>query len=149
MEKTIKIQDIRAATIYKIHNGSSGKSYIGSTRNGIFNRWRQHVEKLKKNKYSGDFQEDWNKYNIDVWTFSILETNVVLEEQYSREQHWIDFYAKENQYNIGRFVSRANKYRKILEMLAGGATYFQIRDVLGVSIGTVCSVKKRYRLSRS
>lgn len=142
-----KIRDMRTAAIYKIHNGSTGKSYIGSTRNGVFNRWRQHVEKLNKNQYSGEFQEDWNKYNIDVWTFSILETGVLLREQYEREQHWIDFYAKENSYNISPFSSRVNKYRKILEMLDGGATYMQIRDALGVSIGTVCNVKRRYKLS--
>lgn len=147
MKTVITVKDIRAVTIYKIHNGSTGKSYIGSTRNGIFRRWRQHVERLNKNKYSGDFQEDWNKYNIDVWTFSVLETGVALEEQYSREQHWIDFYAKENKYNVGRFASRANKYLKILEMLADGLTYFQIRDALGVSIGTICNVRKRYKLT--
>jgi hypothetical protein len=146
MENTIRVQDVRTVTIYKIYNGSTGKSYIGSTRNGVFNRWRIHVENLNNNKYSGDFQDDWNKYNIDVWVFSILETDVILEEQYSREQHWIDLYVKENKYNTSNFVSRATKYRQILEMLSSGATYFQIRDTLGVSIGTISNVKTRYRL---
>jgi hypothetical protein len=146
MENIIRVQDVRTVTIYKIHNGSTGKSYIGSTRSSVFNRWRRHVENLNNNKYSGDFQNDWNKYNIDVWVFSILETDVILEEQYSREQHWIDFYVKENEYNTNKFVSRATKYGQILDMLSSGETYFQIRDALGVSLGTISNVKKHYRL---
>jgi group I intron endonuclease len=146
MESIIRVQDVRTVTIYKIHNGSTGKSYIGSTRSSVFSRWKRHVENLNNNKYSGDFQDDWNKYNIDVWVFSILEIGVILEEQYSREQHWIDFYVKENEYNTNKFVSRATKYRQILDMLSSGATYFQIRDTLGVSLGTISNVKKRYRL---
>ena len=138
--------DIRNVTIYKIRNGSTGKSYIGSTRKNVFKRWAQHIKNLNENKYFGDFQSDWNKYNIDVWSFSILEIGVRLDEQYYREQHWIDFYVKENQYNTNKFVSRATKYRKILEMLAGGAGYYQIRDTLNVSVGTICNVNKRYKL---
>jgi len=60
--------------VYKIENKINGFIYIGSTINYI-KRIKEHVFYLRRNKHcSKKLQEDFNKFGIDAFDFSILES---------------------------------------------------------------------------
>lgn len=60
--------------IYAITHTESGRRYIGSTVN-VSERWIRHRSHLKHNKHHCNyFQNAWNKYGKDAFTFSIVDT---------------------------------------------------------------------------
>jgi group I intron endonuclease len=88
------------AGIYKITNIINNKIYIGSSSN-ISLRWNQHIEKLIYNLHENyKLQNDFNKYGLEVFHFSILEIVKNNKKLFSREQDWIDSIDVESNYNI-------------------------------------------------
>lgn len=66
--------------VYKIRNIINGKNYIGSTKN-ILSRWKDHSNELSKGTHrSHSLTEDYNKYGIDAFEFSILDFNIKKSE---------------------------------------------------------------------
>ena len=61
------------AGIYSIKCEINNKVYVGQSTN-IFERWRNHIGRLENNKHScKELQEDYNKYGMQNFTYSILE----------------------------------------------------------------------------
>ncbi|PHM07588.1 GIY-YIG nuclease family protein, partial [Nostoc sp. 'Peltigera malacea cyanobiont' DB3992] len=59
--------------IYAISHISSGKVYIGSSKN-LLKRWMQHKALLKKGTHhSWKLQADWNAYGENSFDIFILE----------------------------------------------------------------------------
>ena len=58
--------------IYTITNKENKKVYVGESLN-ITNRWKDHIEMLKKGKhYNYKLQNDYNIYGLDSFEFKIL-----------------------------------------------------------------------------
>lgn len=93
----------KSTGIYVIQQKSSGKKYIGSTRNSFAARWRSHLHELKKNKHHCiHLQNSWNKYGEDDFEFFIVRHVLDHEEILIEEQRWIDMLNPE--FNISKTV---------------------------------------------
>lgn len=82
--------------VYKITSKTTGKSYIGITRNSVKRRWQRHIANAKAEvKYH--FYHAIRKYGIDDFVHSIIEEvdNTILSK---REIFWISYY---NSYKDG------------------------------------------------
>lgn len=86
--------------IYKITNPENQKFYIGSSYD-IENRWRKHLEKLKKGNHPNiHFQRAWNRKTSD-FLFEKIEI-CELEKLIEREQYYID--SLKPHYNIEKIA---------------------------------------------
>jgi group I intron endonuclease len=75
--------------IYAIVHPSSGRSYIGSSRD-IVGRWADHQKRLKANTHhSCKLQGAWNKYGAGAFHFVVIEHCIAVERT-AREQFWLD-----------------------------------------------------------
>jgi group I intron endonuclease len=94
----------------------NGKIYIGST-NLLWNRHRQHLQKLKNNKHKNKhLQNSFNKYGKDNFKFIVVEivnTTVIEEIRVIEQEHldnalsnW-DWY-----YNLAKKVTKTHGYAK-------------------------------------
>lgn len=96
--------------IYCIKNDINNKVYVGKAKK-LENRWEQHKNKLLDNKHDNIYlQEDFNKYGIESFTFSVLE--YVPEQSnldkilFAKEKHWGEKLNARNRkygYNIANF----------------------------------------------
>lgn len=85
--------------IYCIENISTGKIYVGQSKN-VFYRWMKHKNELNNNSHHNDYlQKAWNKYHEKDFKFYVLEYCSVdrLDE---KEKYYIDYYDSTNR-NIG------------------------------------------------
>lgn len=91
---------IEFGAVYKIENKLNHKVYIGQTRN--FNRRKKyHLDYLKHNRHHNTaLQEDYNKYGLVNFEFSIIEYNEVQSERIKRETYWINYYGGMNSLNV-------------------------------------------------
>ncbi|WP_171681340.1 GIY-YIG nuclease family protein [Paenibacillus planticolens] len=79
-------------TIYKIFNKTTGKSYVGSTKNPR-SRWRDHKSTLNRKRHSSRWlQADWELYGEEDFVFEVLEDTVLKDDRFFREQHFMDIY---------------------------------------------------------
>ncbi len=81
--------------IYMFTCSKNGDRYIGSSSN-IENRRRNHVILLKNKKHHNKhFQNIWNKYGEDSFSFELIEVVDDLSKLIEREQFWIDLWKPE------------------------------------------------------
>lgn len=86
--------------IYQIKNIINNKIYVGSSSN-VSLRWNEHLETLYYKIHTNyKLQEDFNKYGISAFTFSILEVIKNKKDLLPREQDWIDSINVGENYNI-------------------------------------------------
>ncbi len=81
------------AIIYKIQNITTLDCYIGSSAN-YSRRKKRHFEDLKKgNHHSIILQRAYNKYGVDLFEISILESFEYFTKKdiLNREQYYLDF----------------------------------------------------------
>ena len=76
--------------IYKITNQINGKIYIGQSID-IKNRWKQHIGEAKQGRYNTRLYNALRKYNIDNFTFEVIE-ECKSTELNEREIYWIEYY---------------------------------------------------------
>lgn len=77
------------AGIYIIQHDTGVKCYVGSATD-LRRRRGEHLRALKRNDHENEhLQRAWNKYGIDAFTFSIVET-CEPEQAVAREQAVID-----------------------------------------------------------
>jgi group I intron endonuclease len=92
--------------IYKILNVTTGKFYIGSSKN-IDTRFTQHRNKLNKNKhYNTYLQNAWNKYGEESFKFEIVEEVTFHSRKQLKdlEQSYLDNIDKPTTYNICKYA---------------------------------------------
>jgi group I intron endonuclease len=98
--------------IYKITNTINQKVYVGST-NDIGRRWKEHIDYLNENNHHClRLQKDWNTYDINNFSFSIIEF-CQLDNLLDEEQKYIDYY-----FNIGEIYNtklKVNKSSKVIQ----------------------------------
>lgn len=134
--------------IYKITCLSTGKFYIGSSKN-INTRWNGHVSDLNKNIHSnGHLQNAWNKHEKDNFKFEIIEEVETIEILEEREQWWLDetqCYKRNIGFNLsyvaGRIMSLEiqeamnNKKKNLLDMAIKGENRpYKRKHKLGIAL---------------
>lgn len=101
-------------TIYQIKNKNNNKIYIGSTHQEINKRWNQHIDALNSNThYNSYLQRSWNKHREDSFEFEIIEDNIPDDNQYEREQYYLDklkSYNREIGYNLSKTATGVSMY---------------------------------------
>ena len=76
--------------IYKFTNNINNKIYIGSSIN-LRKRFLTHLTLLRKNSHhSKSFQNSWNKFGEDVFSYEIMEFVENLDELLIKEQYYLD-----------------------------------------------------------
>lgn len=76
--------------VYALKNSKTNQFYIGSATKFVV-RKRNHLSLLRRNKHHNPIlQRSYNKYGLDVFEFSLLETNISNNLLLQREQYWID-----------------------------------------------------------
>jgi hypothetical protein len=79
----------RTSGIYKIVCVTTGKIYVGSTKN-LFNRRRGHFKDLRGNRHvNRHLQSAWNKYGAESFDFVVIEL-ILQPFLLEREQYWLD-----------------------------------------------------------
>lgn len=97
------LEQLTKLGVYKIYHASKASIfYIGSASGtqgkracevGFYNRFRQHLRALEKNKHSSKYlQNVVNKYGIDGLRFEIIEVVDSTDRTYilEREQYYLD-----------------------------------------------------------
>lgn len=92
--------NLKSKGVYLITHGSTDIKYVGSTITTFQERWRSHLNSIKREIGNRVLVNIYKKYGIEGFKFSILETmdNSSLEEIRTRERYWIMFY---DTYNNG------------------------------------------------
>lgn len=80
--------------VYMITHNSTDIKYIGSTNTYFQERWRAHLNGLKRGVGNRVLLNIYNKYGIEGFRFSILETlnDASLSQIRERERYWIETY---------------------------------------------------------
>jgi hypothetical protein len=131
-----------AGLVYKITNSINDKVYIGQTKATAEDRWKWHLDQVKRGGSNPDGLHHAIKlHGSECFTITILERCGDLRELAAREREYIKEYNSiaPNGYNIGkggeglRSVGIAVVVRgKKFESLASAARFFKI------NYGTVC-----------
>lgn len=95
--------------IYQIKNTINEKIYIGSSKN-IPKRWNEHITNLNnQTHHSYKLQNDWLKYEIKNFSFTIIEIVNDDKKLLEREQFYIDQFEMEDLYNVMSDTKYNNK----------------------------------------
>jgi len=87
---TGELLPVKLGGVYKIHNMSNGRFYIGSTKDFKHRYW-SHKYDLQKMKHHNRFlQNDWNCHNEKEYVFSIVQIVPETENRLVVEQGWLD-----------------------------------------------------------
>lgn len=95
----VRIEDFTSETnlsdygVYMITHTSTNIKYVGSTITSFRERWRAHLNGLKRGIGNRVLLNIYNKYGIDGFRFSIIEySHSTMEEVRMRERYWIEHY---------------------------------------------------------
>lgn len=138
--------------IYQIRNLVNGKVYVGSSYN-VASRWVEHQHDLRKNEHRNQrLQNSFNKYGEDNFVYEVLEIieSNDKEEQFKREQYWInakDSCNKKKGYNIQSEVLLIPHLEKAVVCLETQEIFNSIKEAAnakGIDAGSVsCCCHKR------
>lgn len=80
--------------VYMITNINTDIKYIGSTILSFSDRWRRHLNGLRRNVGNTVLLNIYHKYGLSGFRFSILESmnNSSMLEIRNRERYWIEYY---------------------------------------------------------
>jgi len=118
--------------VYKHTSKTTGKSYIGVTKNTIESRWNQH-------KYNdSDFGRAIREYGTDDFIHEILEDGIKDSElMFEREKYWIKYY---NTYLDGYNMNEGGSCWTLDSLYKGHLTRSKIQSD-GLTIYQKCSKK--------
>lgn len=131
--------------VYKITNKNSGKAYVGQTTLIPSTRMSQHISSLRNGSHHcKKWVEEWNKdSNLENWILEVVWSGEASgKEAKAREANVA--YSLDDDLRLNEdsaLVTSYEKYEAIREMLNAGKKYVEIRDALGVSMGTISHVK--------
>lgn len=88
--------------IYSITNRITGDKYIGQTKVSFEDRWKRHINDLKRNGHDNDYlQKAWNKYGEDAFEFKAIHICDELDILNDLEVYYIKKYDSfNNGYNL-------------------------------------------------
>lgn len=92
IEQFTKETKLKSKGVYLISHSKTDVKYVGSTITYFQERWRAHLNGLKRGIGNTVLLNICKKYGIEGFNFSILEImdNSSLEEIRERERYWID-----------------------------------------------------------
>ncbi len=133
--------------IYKLVHLPSGKTYVGKTIKLPMNRWSQHFASLKSNTHkTPKFQDLWNEDpNLTSWVCHTVwsgSTDTGWEMKYKEAEFILAVEENLRLNEPNTAVLSLERRQKIEAMLKEGIRMVEIRDTLGVSIGTISNVKR-------
>lgn len=104
--------------IYKIKNESTNKIYIGQTTQIAKYRWSDHKRDLKNNSHRNKhLQSSYNKYGLQSFNFSVIDTANSQEELDNKEDKWIiNYNSIDEGYNLkhgGANGKMSNEIKKL------------------------------------
>ena len=76
-------------TIYCHTCTTTGKKYVGQTKQKMMARWASHVSRAKSNNSNHAFMRALRKYSEEQWTHEVLTTVDTQEEANASEIEWI------------------------------------------------------------
>jgi len=133
--------------IYEIRCVLSNKVYIGKTRRpNPFLRWSQHYLDLCQQKHHSKLlQKEWDKYpHLPEWQFRTICTVFGTKESNHKEAELVISIPQELRLNtLGGYTLSLDRKNQIEAMLADGKRYIDIRDAVGVSLGTISNIKNK------
>ena len=141
-----------------IRNTVNKKFYIGITRNLKKFRWQNHIYNLINDKHNPEFCKDWKEIDREFWQFSILETDIPIEQQFLIEQSYLDIYHpfKGVGYNTskkcGTWLLKKNKgiinndkiVANICKDLNNKLTFKEIADKYNISLGLLSNIRQTF-----
>lgn len=150
--KNIPLRTGEKSGIYQIKNCTTGKFYVGSSKN-IYYRIRRHLSDLRKGKHANPILTNaFNKYGEDDFEAIILE-EVSIVDLLKREEYWINF-LKPNYNVLGlkiqrpvvtssmrRKISRSVKAAHKAGLLNSNRKAVDAFDLLGNKIGNYVSMR--------
>jgi len=135
--------------IYQIRQIETDKRYVGSCKTLFMKRWSQHFQLLERgDHHSKRFQEEWNKTcNIAHWEFRVLHVEEVstLREVNNIEADFIIQVPEALRLNMpNQTTTTRAKHHRVVEMLKQGKRFIDIRDEVGISLGMISNIKRRF-----
>lgn len=111
--------------IYACFCKVTGKCYIGSAID-VLARVRGHRYQLTTQEYHNPyFQNAWNKYGEDQFEWVVLEICATEGELRDREQHWINFYRKDDHKRIYNIANPVRQRVPAVRMSEAHKAYWQ------------------------
>lgn len=111
--------------IYACFCKVTGKCYVGSALD-VWVRVRGHCYQLTTQTHHNPyFQRAWNKYGEDNFEWVVLEICGTEEELRDREQHWINFYRKDDHKRIYNIANPVRQRVPAFRMSEAHKTYWQ------------------------
>jgi len=137
--------------VYQMRCRPTDQRYIGSTHYFPTGRWYGHWLNCKQKKANKLLQAAYEAHpSLVDWEFSVLEEispRIKLAKLYQREAFWILTIPESLRLNFrsGPIIT-AEKYMEVLRRLATGVRYVDVRDQLGISMGMISKINRRYQL---
>lgn len=132
------------AYIYQITNNINGKIYIGKTERSIQERWQEHCNDCKKDRYKNKpLYRAMKKYGIENFSIECLEKTDNPEE---REIYWIE---QKGSFKYGYNATLGGDGKRYIDYDLIETTYNKVRcqkdvaTILGISEDTVRMVLKQ------
>ncbi len=121
----------------------NGGSYVGQTITMATHRWEQHISQLRKGEHHNKrLQEAFYSVGLCGLSFSVLETDVDVSQIDDKEDFWTEQFSSVN--SRPKKKLKEEQIEKVLDMIKRGCTYREIGKEIGISIGTVCSIRRQY-----
>jgi hypothetical protein len=119
----------------------NGGCYVGQSRALSTNRWAEHLGKLRRGEHHNrQLQAAFWTAGIHGLSFSILESGLPFEDLDDREGYWTETLDAVNA--PPKKKTREDKINAALDLLKSGCKYRDIRDRLGLSLGTISTINK-------
>lgn len=133
--------------VYQIEHTPTGMIYIGSSLNFPALRWAQHINLLRLGKHDNiRFQLIWDEdKSITQWKFYILACidRIMPHELHRLEASYLAAVPAPLRLNMPNKQVRSIDVRtEVTRRLAQGEKYIDIRDAVGVSLGTITRIKQ-------
>ena len=107
-------------------------------------RWSRHIVMLRQGKHHNKrLQEAFRAVGMCGLSFSVLESGIPLDDLDQREAYWTERFESVNKMPMVRI--KAKRREDIVQMIVKGMTYRDIAKAVGVSLGTVGGIGKRYK----
>lgn len=131
--------------VYLLRHIPTERVYIGSSTGSRTGRYASHIRMLEGGThYNKDFQGLWSG-DVSEWSYQILEDRIPKTHLVDREREYCQRFSW---LLINKDLPKEDKtslYKEIYEEVCSGLTYREVRDKLGVSLGTVVNAVRSFK----